>query len=103
MTQILRNGIPPRALVRAVADVRQDFFARGETVTGWASRHGFEPHAVYAVLSGRTVGRRGAAHRIAVALGIKAAPDLRTEPIEPASQAPAARQAMTDAYRRGGR
>ncbi|MDE2342243.1 MAG: DNA-binding protein [Betaproteobacteria bacterium] len=100
---MLRNSNPPRAGVRTAADVREDFFARGETVTGWALRHGFERHAVYAVLSGRTVGRRGAAHRIAVALGIKAAPDLRPEPIEPASQVPTARQAMTDACRRGGR
>ncbi len=97
MTQMLRNANPPRAGVRTAADVREDFFARGETVTGWASRNGFERHAVYAVLSGRTVGRRGAAHRIAVALGIKAAP------IEPASQALGARQSMTDASRRGGR
>jgi len=103
MTQSFRNAIPSRALVRTVADVRQDFFERGETVTGWASRHGFERHAVYAVLSGRTVGRRGAAHRIAVALGIKAAPDLRPEPIQPASQAPRVRQAMADAHKRGAR
>ena len=99
MSQILRNPNPPLIGVRTAADVRKDFFARGETVTGWASRHGFERHAVYAVLSGRTVGRRGAAHRIAVALGIKAAPELMPEPIEPAAQVPAARQALKDALR----
>lgn len=51
------------------------FEAHGVSVTDWAAAHGFEREAVYDVLNGRTKGRRGAAHRIAVALGIKAAPD----------------------------
>lgn len=43
----------------------------GTPVTAWAHEHGFPPWVVYALLSGRTRGRRGAAHRAAVALGLK--------------------------------
>jgi gp16 family phage-associated protein len=55
--------------------VKRWFEAHGVSVTDWAVAHGFEREAVYDVLNGRTKGRRGAAHRIAVALGIKAVPD----------------------------
>lgn len=52
-------------------DVLRDFELRGETVTSWAQTHAFNPANVYAVLTGRTRGRRGEAHRIAVALRLK--------------------------------
>lgn len=50
------------------------FGAQGLTISQWAADHGFKSEEVYAVLSGRTVGRRGRAHEVAVALGIKLPP-----------------------------
>ena len=37
----------------------------------WAREHGFCPQTVYDVISGRLLGTRGEAHRVAVTLGIK--------------------------------
>lgn len=55
----------------------------GVTATEWARQHGFPPTVVFALLSGRTRGRRGAAHRAAIALGLKSAPPEDEEfPIE---------------------
>lgn len=51
--------------------VLAQFYARGETVRGWARRHGLSPWIVYKVLQGRLAGRRGEAHRAAVLLGLK--------------------------------
>jgi gp16 family phage-associated protein len=56
---------------RTVAEARRWFELTGEPVSAWARAHGFQPAVVYALLSGRTRGRRGHAHRAAVALGIK--------------------------------
>jgi len=47
------------------------FDAAGLSVTDWAKAHNFRRQDVYALLSGRTTGRRGEAHRIAIALGLK--------------------------------
>lgn len=47
------------------------FDASGTPVTSWAQANGFAPSVVYALLAGRTKGRRGEAHRAAVALGLK--------------------------------
>lgn len=47
MRQTLRKSIPVRAQVRTVEDVKQDFFARGEAVTSWATRRRFERQALY--------------------------------------------------------
>lgn len=52
-------------------EVKQWFFREGLPVNQWARAHGFPPETVYALLAGRTVGRRGQAHRAAVALGLK--------------------------------
>lgn len=54
-----------------VEEVKQWFFREGLPVNEWARAHGFPPETVYALLAGRTVGRRGQAHRVAVALGLK--------------------------------
>lgn len=56
------------------AEVKQTFVAKGETISTWAKAHGFSREEVYAVLNGRSKGRHGRAHRIAVLLGIKADP-----------------------------
>ena len=60
--------------LRSAKEVQLAFRARGETVSGWAERHGFPRHCVYGVLSGRIKGDRGEGHHVAVALGIKAQP-----------------------------
>lgn len=56
------------------AAAKAEFRSRGETIRGWADRHGFPPSSVYAVLAGRITGVRGQAHHIAVALGLKPGP-----------------------------
>lgn len=55
-------------------EARSWFEAAGVPITDWAKQRGFAPHLVYSLLSGRTRGCRGDAHRVAVALGIKAPP-----------------------------
>ncbi len=42
------------------------------TVTAFAESHHLSKHAVYKVLDGKHIGMRGAAHKAAVALGMKA-------------------------------
>lgn len=56
---------------KTLDEVKEWFFREGLPVTEWAKAHGFRPEAVYALLAGRTVGRRGQAHRAAIALGLK--------------------------------
>ena len=51
--------------------VKEWFDASGLSVTDWAAAHGFKREQVYAFLNGKTSGRRGAAHEIAVALMLK--------------------------------
>lgn len=57
----------PRTREQAIAW----FDSSGTPVTSWAQANGFAPSVVYALLAGRTKGRRGEAHRAAVALGLK--------------------------------
>lgn len=45
---------------------------RGESVAEFARANGLNPATTYQVLYGKKKGRRGEAHRAAVALGIKA-------------------------------
>lgn len=52
--------------------IKQRFRDQGETVSSWARKHGFRPHAVYRVLNGYDNGNYGTAHKIAQALGLKA-------------------------------
>lgn len=48
------------------------FEESGVSITAWATENGFKREQVYAFLNGRTSGRRGEAHRIAMALRSKA-------------------------------
>lgn len=52
---------------------RQELEERGVSIADFARDHGLNPTTVYHVLDGSHKGRRGEAHRAAVALGIKAA------------------------------
>ena len=60
--------------LRTVEETREWFEVTGQTVTQWARDNGFSASVVYALLSRRTLGRRGNAHRAAVALRLK--PDI---------------------------
>lgn len=51
--------------------VKQQFRARGLTLTQWAADHGYAREAVYRVLNGKDKAHFGRAHEIAVALGMK--------------------------------
>ncbi|WP_449284075.1 hypothetical protein [Luteimonas qiangzhengi] len=51
--------------------LKRAFEANGLSIAHWADKNGFRKANVYSVLSGRTKGRRGEAHRIALALGLK--------------------------------
>lgn len=52
-------------------EVKHAFESNGLSISDWAAEHGFRRESVYALLAGRSRGRRGEAHRIAVALGLK--------------------------------
>jgi gp16 family phage-associated protein len=51
--------------------VKQQFRARGLTLTQWAADRGYNREAVYRVLNGKDKAHFGRAHEIAVALGLK--------------------------------
>jgi gp16 family phage-associated protein len=57
--------------------VRQRFYSEGLSVADWARSHGFSSQLTYSLLAGRLRARRGEAHRIAVALGLK--PDSHSQ------------------------
>ncbi|MEB8432590.1 DNA-binding protein [Cocleimonas sp. KMM 6892] len=57
--------------------LKTEFEQRGETISEWAEREGFDKRNVYAVISGRSRGIRGEAHKIAVRLGLK--PDVKKQ------------------------
>lgn len=78
-----RIGPLPTASEEVLNRVRLGFFERGETIAAWSREHGFEPDAVYQVISGRTLAVRGNAHRIAVALGIKSTATKTPELMQP--------------------
>ena len=51
------------------------FVSNGVSVREWSRKHGFHYEIVYSVLRGKTKGRFGQAHHIAIALGIKEPPE----------------------------
>lgn len=57
--------------LRTPEEVRKDFERRGITVSQWARENGFWPAQVHQLLIGKSKGRYGASHRIAVRLGLK--------------------------------
>jgi gp16 family phage-associated protein len=57
------------------AKAKAAFSERGETIVSWALERGFNPILVHSVLSGRLKCDRGQAHRIAIELGLKPAPE----------------------------
>lgn len=61
-------------------EVKEKFRTEGKTQTEWAKAHGFKPQHVCIVLNGRSPAVRGEFHAIAVALGIKPAPQQQNHP-----------------------
>lgn len=59
--------LPPKT----PAQVRDEFTAAGVSISEWARAHGFQRMTVVDVLRGTRKGKRGEAHRVAVALGLK--------------------------------
>lgn len=54
--------------------VKARFAAEGLSIAKWAKARGFKAYLVYRVLDGSCKAKRGQAHKIAVALGIKNEP-----------------------------
>ena len=54
--------------------IKAQFRERGESVAAWADANGFSRDVVYRVLNGRSPAWRGQPHKVALALGLKAAP-----------------------------
>lgn len=65
------HGTPLRTHKQA----RQWLISNGLTVREWAKKNGFNSLIVYDVLRGKTKGKFGQAHHIAIALGIKEPPE----------------------------
>lgn len=59
----------------SVDQARAWFHDHGQSVSDWSVKQGFNPALVYAVLKGERKCLRGQSFRIAVALGVKAAPE----------------------------
>lgn len=57
--------------LRTPEEVKADFARKGISLSAWARQNGIHPKQVHDVLSGRTRGKYGDAHKIAVLLGIK--------------------------------
>lgn len=60
----------------AIAAARQRLFAAGINVAALCREHGVSHQAAKDILSGRSQGHRGEAHRAAILLGLK--PDPKT-------------------------
>lgn len=57
--------------IKTAEEVLVEFERHGITVTQWAHEHDVPRHAVFAALAGKTKGKHGNAHKVAVLLGIK--------------------------------
>lgn len=57
--------------------VLEQFEGEGISIKEWAQRRGYSARTVYAVLRGVLLCKRGVSHRIAVDLGLKAAPQTK--------------------------
>lgn len=59
-------------VLRTAEQAREWLRSQKMTVTAFAEFHHLSKHAIYKVLDGKHIGTRGAAHKAAVALGMKA-------------------------------
>ncbi len=66
-------------MAKTSEQVKADFTAKGITISQWARDHGWTPREVSLVLNGQCKGYYGKGHDIAVALGLKEAPEPEPE------------------------
>jgi gp16 family phage-associated protein len=57
--------------MKTATQIRKEMQRKGITVVGWAAHHGYTTSQVHDVLRGKAIGTRGAAHEIAVLMGLK--------------------------------
>ncbi|HGM5039139.1 DNA-binding protein [Stenotrophomonas maltophilia] len=60
-----------KPVLKTADEARAELDRQGISIADFARTHGLKPRAIYVVLRGLNVGRRGEAHRAAVALGMK--------------------------------
>jgi gp16 family phage-associated protein len=65
------QGDQRKTELRTSEDVRRELALRGISVSDWAREMGYSPGLVHQVLAGRLRCKRGQAHKVAVALGLK--------------------------------
>lgn len=66
----------PNQITQKIAAFRADCEARGESIQDYCRRKGLDYDAMYMVLRGRSKGKRGKAHQVYVALGLKQRPAI---------------------------
>jgi gp16 family phage-associated protein len=69
--EFTRNAMQSTKPVKTAAEVMNELNRRGKSIPSVAREIGVSPGIVYALLQGRVIGRRGAAHKAAVLLGMK--------------------------------
>lgn len=72
MTHHTTASLATSAQLKTPEQVRQELRRRGISIASWADEHGVQRATAYNLLYGRLSGARGAAHRGAVLLGLKA-------------------------------
>lgn len=76
-----------RKTAKTHADVRREFLEAGVSMAEWARVHGFNRMTVVDVLRGHRQGKRGEAHRVAVALGLKVGTVVDVARFKPSTRA----------------
>ncbi|MBG7114705.1 DNA-binding protein [Pseudomonas aeruginosa] len=71
-------------VTRRIAAFRAELEARGEPISDYCRRMGLDYDAMHAVLKGRSKGKRGEAHKVFVALGLKPGNPTRRKQTEQA-------------------
>ena len=74
--------------LKTAAQVRAAFRSHGLSIRSWCAANGHSYQAVIDLLNGRVRGEFGAAHRAAVALGMKAGKVVEAAEFKPARVAP---------------
>lgn len=72
---------------KSAEQVQREFREAGVSVSEWARTHGFDRMTVVDVLRGHRLGNYGEAHRVAVALGMKAGRVVDVKKFNPAKAA----------------
>lgn len=76
--------VPPQELGRRQT-IRQALRDAGISIAAWSVEKGLNSNIVEAVLAGRLVGNHGEAHRVCVALGLKAGQVTTPAAFDPAA------------------